>query len=144
MRSMFSAFARASECGSNAIIYGTNNNFFGSKLIGILLVTLLAAATAAASAQNIAIGQVLPLSGPLANVGKDIERATRAHFDVINQRGGINGRKLELFSVDDGNDANKHTAAVATLLQERGVVAFVNCFGTVGCMAEANALKANV
>jgi branched-chain amino acid transport system substrate-binding protein len=122
-------------------VFGNKSNFRASRVLGAALAAVLAAATTAISAQTIAIGQVLPLSGPLANVGKDIERATRAHFDVINQRGGINGRKLELFAVDDANDANKHSAAVANLLQERGVVAFVNCFGTVGCMAEAAALK---
>ncbi len=141
MRSFFNVFARASVCRFNAFFYVSKEKFFCSRVVGGLFATLLGMATAGAYAQNIAIGQVLPLSGPLANVGKDIERATRAHFDVINQRGGINGRKLELFAVDDGNDAKKHATAVANLLQERGVVAFVNCFGTVGCMAGASALK---
>ncbi len=89
----------------------------------------------------IVIGQVLPLTGPLAAVGRDIEQATRAHFEWANSRGGVAGRRLELVTLDDGNDPKLHAAAVATLVNERNVTALLSCFGTVGCMAGANAAK---
>ncbi len=91
----------------------------------------------------IVIGQVLPLTGPLASVGKDIEQATRAHFDVVNARGGIGGQRLELVTLDDGNDPAAHAAAATKLIKDYNVVALLNCFGSIGCVAGAAAAKAN-
>jgi branched-chain amino acid transport system substrate-binding protein len=142
MRSIFKAFARAFGSFFLAVEYGAEKRVSsGGGIAATVGAALFGVAATVSIADTIVIGQVLPLTGPLANVGKDIERSTRAHFDLINQRGGVNGRKLELFTEDDGNDAKVHAVAVTSLLK-RGVVAFVNCFGTVGCMAEANALKA--
>jgi branched-chain amino acid transport system substrate-binding protein len=90
----------------------------------------------------ILVGQVLPLTGPLAAVGKEIEQATRAHFEHVNARGGISGHRIELITVDDGNDPKTHAAAATKLIKERGVVALLNCFGSSACVAGAAAAKA--
>lgn len=103
----------------------------------------LSGAQSAPSGPPIVIGQVLPLSGPLAQVGKDIQLATRAHFEWVNQRGGISGRRLELITVDSANDAKNHVAAANTLVKEKNVVALLNCFGSVGCIAEASVAKSS-
>jgi hypothetical protein len=50
------------------------------------------------TSDTIRIGTVLPLSGPQAALGHDIESVLRAYFDEINRQGGIYGRKLELVS----------------------------------------------
>jgi branched-chain amino acid transport system substrate-binding protein len=125
-------------------LFGTLGTF-GSTVLACfaVLASSFAEAQPAASASGppIFIGQVLPLTGPLAQVGKDIQAATKAHFDWLNQRGGIAGRRLELITVDDANDAKNHTAAATTLVKEKNVVALLNCFGTVGCLAGAGVAK---
>jgi ABC-type branched-subunit amino acid transport system substrate-binding protein len=50
---------------------------------------------------EIKIGQTMPYSGPLSVYGQ-IGRAQQAYFAKINAEGGINGRKINLISVDDG------------------------------------------
>jgi branched-chain amino acid transport system substrate-binding protein len=75
---------------------------FGSLLLG-------GAMTFSAAAQNapgvtdreIKIGQTMPYTGPgawLASLGQ----AEKAYMQMINDQGGINGRKINLISVDDG------------------------------------------
>jgi ABC-type branched-subunit amino acid transport system substrate-binding protein len=49
---------------------------------------------------EIRIGNLMPYSGNLALFG-DIGKAEAAYFDVINERGGINGRKVRFISYDD-------------------------------------------
>lgn len=100
------------------------------------------AAAEATSSAPIVIGQVLPMSGPLASVGRDIEQATRAHFDYVNARGGIGGHRIELITLDDGNDPKAHALAASRLIKEKNVVALLNCFGSIGCVAGAAAAKA--
>src|SRR6516162_3657051 len=50
---------------------------------------------------EITIGQTMPYSGP-ASIYGTIGKAEAAYFRMINDRGGINGRKVRLISLDDG------------------------------------------
>ena len=52
---------------------------------------------------EIRIGSVMPYTGPLAAFAS-IGRTEAAYFQMINERGGINGHKLRLISYDDGSD----------------------------------------
>ncbi len=125
-----------------------NTKLFGAALAACFAL-LSSGFTAAQTGQPlptggaILIGQVLPLTGPLAQVGKDVQAATQAHFDWLNQRGGIAGRRLELITLDDANDATTHAAAANTLVREKNVLALLNCFGTVGCLAGASVAKSS-
>lgn len=56
---------------------------------------------------EIIIGAGLPITGKLAWKGVAIEHAVKAYFNEINEKGGINGRKLRLVSCDDGYDPDK-------------------------------------
>ncbi|MFN0306155.1 MAG: ABC transporter substrate-binding protein [Burkholderiales bacterium] len=91
--------------------------------------------------QRIAIGLVSPLSGPLSAVGNEVSVGTRAYFESLNRAGGVGGRSVELVGLDDGNDPGRSTQAVNEILAKHSPVAFVNCFGTVGCVAQATALR---
>lgn len=102
------------------------------------------AAKAKPAAQRpIVLAQVVPLSGPLAAVGRDVSDATQAYVDLLNRAGGIGGRTVELVIADDGNDPKRSTAATLDLINKHEPVAFVNCFGTVGCLAQVDALRAS-
>ena len=49
---------------------------------------------------EIKIGQTMPYSGPVSAYGT-IGRAQAAYFEMINAKGGVNGRKIRLISLDD-------------------------------------------
>jgi branched-chain amino acid transport system substrate-binding protein len=62
---------------------------------------LLLASASAVQAQNIRIGFIDPLSGPFANVGESELRHFQLLADMINARGGVLGRKLEIVPFDN-------------------------------------------
>src|ERR1700731_2082198 len=55
---------------------------------------------------EIKIGQSFPYSGPASGYGA-VARAEAAYFKMINEKRGVNGRKLNLISLDDGYSAPK-------------------------------------
>src|SRR6185312_15890180 len=82
----------------------------GLKQICIIFASLLLAAQISAKAQeNIRIGVLLPLTGPLAKNGLENWEAMQIARDMINERGGINGRKIEYLQ----GDANTPNAAIS-------------------------------
>jgi ABC-type branched-subunit amino acid transport system substrate-binding protein len=76
----------------------------------------------------IRIGTVLPLSGPQAGLGRDIESTLRAYFTAINRQGGIYGRKLELVVADAGQGTHAMRAGCERLVEQQ-VFAVVAGFG---------------
>jgi branched-chain amino acid transport system substrate-binding protein len=69
---------------------------------------------------EIKIGQTVPYSGPASGYSV-IARAEAAYFNMINEKGGVNGRKLNLISLDDGYSAPKTVAQTRRLIEEDGV-----------------------
>src|SRR6202035_5392121 len=53
------------------------------------------------TATEIKIGQTMPYSGPVSAFGA-LGKGEVAYFKMLNERGGINGRKVNLISLDDG------------------------------------------
>src|SRR6478672_7662313 len=53
------------------------------------------------TATELLIGQTMPYSGPASSYAP-IGKVEVAYIDMINQQGGINGRKIRLLSLDDG------------------------------------------
>jgi ABC-type branched-subunit amino acid transport system substrate-binding protein len=70
----------------------------------------------------IVIGQSVPLSGSNKELGEDIREGALAYLKRVNEAGGVNGRKVELVSVDDVNDTKKSEANTKTLI-DQGVIA---------------------
>ena len=66
------------------------------------ILAALAFLSLSASAQELLIGQVAPLSGVLADTGKDMVLGARVYFDHVNATGGIRGRKIRHIVKDDG------------------------------------------
>jgi ABC-type branched-subunit amino acid transport system substrate-binding protein len=62
---------------------------------------LLAADMRGVTATEIRIGQTMPYSGPVSAFGA-LGKGELGYFKMINERGGINGRKVNLISLDDG------------------------------------------
>jgi ABC-type branched-subunit amino acid transport system substrate-binding protein len=76
-----------------------------------------------ASDTEIKIGQTMPYSGNASAYGQN-GRAHAAYFRMVNEQGGINGRKITLISLDDGYSPPK-TVELARQLIERDQVLFL-------------------
>ena len=77
---------------------------------------------------EIKIGQTFPYSGPASGYGV-IARAEAAYFKMINERGGVNGRVLNLISLDDGYSAPKTVEQTRRLIEQDGVAFTFQSFG---------------
>ena len=77
---------------------------------------------------EIKVGQTMPYSGPASAYGT-IGKTEAAYFRMVNDMGGVNGRKINLISLDDGYSPPKTVEQTRQLI-EREQVAFI--FGTLG------------
>ncbi|HSD43413.1 MAG TPA: ABC transporter substrate-binding protein [Burkholderiales bacterium] len=72
---------------------------------------------------TILIGQSVPLSGSNKDLGEDIREGALAYLKKVNDAGGgVNGRKIELVSLDDANDTKRSETNTKTLI-DQGVLA---------------------
>src|SRR4029077_10207014 len=103
----------------------------------LVLSFCIAAATASpAAAQKtpgvtdteIKIGQTIAYSGPASALGA-VGKAELAYVKMINDRGGIRGRKITLISLDDGFSPPKTVEQTRKLVEDEGV-AFI--YGSIG------------
>ena len=69
---------------------------------------------------EIKIGQTMAYSGPLSAYGV-IGRTEAAYFQMINEQGGVNGRKINLISVDDAYSPPKTVEQVRRLVEQEQV-----------------------
>ena len=82
-----------------------------------------------ASDSEVKIGQTMPYSGPASSYGT-IGRAEAAYFQMINEQGGVNGRRLTLISVDDGYSPPKTVEQIRRLVEDEGVLLVFQSLGT--------------
>jgi branched-chain amino acid transport system substrate-binding protein len=78
---------------------------------------------------EIKIGQTMPYSGPASAYGQ-IGKTEAAYFKMINDAGGINGRKINLISLDDGYSPPKTVEQVRRLVEQEQVAFLFNTLGT--------------
>jgi ABC-type branched-subunit amino acid transport system substrate-binding protein len=83
---------------------------------------------------EIRIGNLMPYTGPLAEFST-IGKAEAAYFDMINDRGGINGRKVRLISYDDNSDPTVALDLTRGLVERDNVLLMFGSFGTAGNLA---------
>ncbi len=84
---------------------------------------------AGASDSEIKIGHTNPYSGPASSYGV-IGKTETAFFTMINEKGGINGRKINFISYDDGYSPPKTVEQVRKLVESDGVLLLFNTLGT--------------
>ena len=78
---------------------------------------------------EIKLGQTMPYSGPASAYGT-IGKLHLAYFKMINEQGGINGRKINLISLDDGYSPPKTVEQVRKLVEQEEVLALFQNLGT--------------
>jgi branched-chain amino acid transport system substrate-binding protein len=78
---------------------------------------------------EIKLGNTNPYSGPASSYGV-IGKSEAAYFAMINDQGGINGRKINFISRDDGYSPPKTVEMVRQLVEQDRVLALFNTLGT--------------
>src|SRR6202158_1975995 len=81
-----------------------------------------------ASDTEIKLGQTVPHSGPGSLYGV-IGRVGEAYFQMLNEKGGINGRKVKFFTMDDAYSAPKCVEATRRLVEQEEGLALVGSRG---------------
>ncbi|MGB3865061.1 MAG: ABC transporter substrate-binding protein [Xanthobacteraceae bacterium] len=110
------------------------------SLLAITAAALLAASFSAHAAEKkydpgvtdteIKIGQTMPYSGPASAYGT-VGRLETAYFAMINAQGGVNGRKINLISLDDSYSPPKAVEQTRRLVEQDEVLAIVGQLGTL-------------
>jgi len=78
---------------------------------------------------EIKIGNTNPYSGPASSYGV-IGKCIDAYWKMVNDRGGINGRKIRFISLDDGYSPSKTVEVVRQLVEQEKVLCTFNTLGT--------------
>lgn len=101
-----------------------------------LLMASCALLSGAAMAENgvtdstITLGMSAPFSGPNGIYGTEMRESITAYFEQINKGGGINGRKLELVSLDDGYETDRAVANTKKLIHDEKAFALLAFYGS--------------
>jgi ABC-type branched-subunit amino acid transport system substrate-binding protein len=103
----------------------------GRMIFGLGMVSAsLAMAETGVSDSTILVGQSAPLSGPSQELGNDMKLGIQLYFDYVNSQGGINGRKLELKTLDDGYEPERTAANTRQLTGKDGAFSLLGYVGT--------------
>lgn len=93
------------------------------------------------TATEIKIGGVYPFSGPASSIGL-VGKGLIAYIQSINDRGGINGRKINYIAYDDAYSPPKAVEHVRKLVESDEVAFMFGQLGTPGLSATAKYLRA--
>src|SRR6202166_3502766 len=125
---------QASKKGRSGMPFATSRLAIASAAF-----TILAASSSGALAQKkydtgatdteIKIGNIMPYSGPLSAYGL-IGKTEAAYFAKINAEGGINGRKINFISYDDGFSPPKTVEQARKLVESDEVLLMFQSLGT--------------
>lgn len=99
-----------------------------SRLLAGLLV-LVVLTPEARSADEVVIGQTLPLTGPTGSLGQAIRAGTAVCVNLINAQGGIAGRQLRLAVLDDAGDSGRALQNARQLVEHDHVALLMGPIG---------------
>jgi branched-chain amino acid transport system substrate-binding protein len=113
-------------------------------LSALIVLTWPAVSTAAdmrgVTATEIKIGQTMPYSGPVSAFGA-LGKGEVGYFKMLNERGGINGRKINLISLDDSYAPPKTVEQTRRLVESDEVALIFSSIGTAHNTAIAKYLQ---
>jgi branched-chain amino acid transport system substrate-binding protein len=116
--------------------------FGAASLVAALLwsATSPAAEMRGVTATEIRVGQTMPYSGPVSAFGA-LGKGEVGYFKMVNERGGINGRKINLISLDDGYAPPKTVEQTRRLVESDEVALIFSSIGTAHNTAIAKYLQ---
>jgi len=86
------------------------------------------------TATEIRIGSTFPFSGPASALG-NVGKALLAYVESINDKGGINGRKIKLIALDDAYTPSKSVEQTRKLVENDEVAFLFSPLGTASISA---------
>jgi ABC-type branched-subunit amino acid transport system substrate-binding protein len=113
----------------------TQYNRFLGGLAALAFSAAAFAQTPGVTATTILVGQSAALTGPAAALGTDMRLGAKLYFDQVNAQGGVNGRKIELTTLDDGYEPAKTDTNTKKLINDDKVFALFGYVGTPTSMA---------
>jgi branched-chain amino acid transport system substrate-binding protein len=109
---------------------GKTSLLSAAALLALAVIGPIAAAdTPGVSATEIKIGNTMPYSGPASAYGV-IGKTETAFFKMINEQGGVAGRKINFISLDDGYSPPKTVEQIHKLVEQDEVAFTFNTLGT--------------
>ncbi len=105
---------------------------FIAAVAGILALqpTYRARAEDGVTRDKIVLGQSVALTGAAAQLGIQMRNGLTSYFDYVNQNGGVNGRQIELVTLDDGYEPARTVPNTKKLIEEQRVFALIGYVGT--------------
>ena len=100
------------------------------KKISLWCGAIVLAALGSASQAQILIGQTAGFTGPVGAGVKETTDGAKLYIDSVNGKGGVNGQKIELISLDDKFDPKLAADNARKLVEEQNVVAMFLTRGT--------------
>ena len=102
--------------------------FLATSLLAAAL-SMMPAVLSGAAETAIRLGNTAPYSGPASAYGT-IARAEAAYFQMLNDQGGINGRRVEFLTLDDAYSPAKTVEQTRKLVEQDDVLAMFSSVGT--------------
>lgn len=109
----------------------TRRRFHQLALAGLALPASL---PARAQERGIVLGQSVPLTGPAAQLGLQMQLGAKAYFDAVNASGGVAGQPIVLKTLDDGYDPARCKANTEKFIRDE-VFALFGYVGTPTSLA---------
>jgi ABC-type branched-subunit amino acid transport system substrate-binding protein len=101
------------------------------RILAVLALTATGLATAqGVTDSQIVLGQSVALTGPAEQLGKDMQLGATLYFNQVNARGGVNGRRIVLKTLDDGYEATRAAENTKKLINDEKVFALFGYVGT--------------
>jgi branched-chain amino acid transport system substrate-binding protein len=100
-----------------------------TTILATTAVALAATVSFATAQETIKIGQTMPYSGPASAYGQ-IGATQEACFEMINDQGGVNGRRIEFISLDDAYSPPKTVEQTRKLVESEDVLFSFQNLGT--------------
>lgn len=106
-----------------------------------LLVSARAADMPGVTATEIKVGAIFPFSGPASALGA-VGKSLTGYVSFVNDRGGVNGRKINLIALDDAYNPSKAVEHARKLVESDEVAFMFSTLGTASNLAIAKYLAA--
>lgn len=84
---------------------------------------------------EIVLGMSTALSGPAADLGKNMQRGVLTGLERVNRAGGVKGRQLRLIALDDGYEPTRTAPNMRKLIEKEQVLAVIGNVGTPTAIA---------
>ena len=84
---------------------------------------------------EIVLGMSTALSGPAADLGKNMQRGVLTGLERVNRSGGVKGRQLRLIALDDGYEPTRTAPNMRRLIEKEQVLAVIGNVGTPTAIA---------